>query len=302
MPAQGGWVEGDATFVGPNPPGGAVVTYYQRSRHLFGPLKLEVLDAAGHVVDTIPAAKRRGINRVSWSMRVPPPRVPRAAQLAFNAAQGPRILPGTYTLRLTKGREVLETRLEVGIDRRAPYGADERKQQFDAAMRVHALFGRMSALVERIESLRGGVEERTKGLPESDALVTKGRAVSSRLEDARKKVVATKEGGAVTGEERLREHADILYGALQSWEGRPAAYQLERIEALGRELDDVAKEVDAAVGTDLAAFNDELKRRHLAPVAVVAASGAPGSVEQGGFPLLAPARDAFGLGREDRFD
>ena len=154
MPAQGGWVEGDATFVGPNPTGGAVITYYQRSRHLFGPIKLEVLDASGKLVDTIPAAKRRGLNRVSWSMRVAPPRVPRAAQLAFNAAQGPRVLPGTYTVRLTKGSEVLEEKLEIGVDRRAPYGPEERKEQFDAAMRVHALFGRMSALVDRIESAR----------------------------------------------------------------------------------------------------------------------------------------------------
>ena len=47
MPARGGWVEGDAAFVGENPAGGAVITYYQRTRHLFGPIKLEVLDAAG---------------------------------------------------------------------------------------------------------------------------------------------------------------------------------------------------------------------------------------------------------------
>ena len=38
---------GDAAFVGQNPPAGAVITYYQRARHLFGPLKLEVLDGAG---------------------------------------------------------------------------------------------------------------------------------------------------------------------------------------------------------------------------------------------------------------
>src|SRR5262249_4525130 len=68
MRAVGGWVEGDAAFTGPNPPGGATVTYYQRARHLFGPLKLEVLDASGKLVDTIPASKRRGINRAVWTM------------------------------------------------------------------------------------------------------------------------------------------------------------------------------------------------------------------------------------------
>jgi photosystem II stability/assembly factor-like uncharacterized protein len=266
MPAQGGWVEGDATFVGRNPQGGAVITYYQRARHLFGPIKLEILDSAGKLVDTVPAAKRRGINRVSWSMRVAPPRVPRAAQLAFNAAQGPRVLPGTYTVRLTKGGEVLETKLEVDVDRRAPYGPEERKEQFEAAMRVHALFGRMSDIVDRIEGARQALDARAKAAPAGDALATRARQVAARLEDLRKKIVATKEGGAITGEERLREHADILYGAIMSWEGRPARYQLERIDTLGRELDDVAKALDALVAKEIVPLNDELKSRHLAPI------------------------------------
>src|SRR5437764_3403312 len=92
---QGGWAEGDATFTGQNPATGAVISYYQRTRHLFGPIKLEVLDAQGNVVDTIPASKRRGINRVSWTMQVKPPRVPRAAAVAFGGSQGPRVVPGT---------------------------------------------------------------------------------------------------------------------------------------------------------------------------------------------------------------
>jgi photosystem II stability/assembly factor-like uncharacterized protein len=266
MPSQGGWVEGDASFVGPNPTGGATITYYQRSRHLFGPIKIEVLDASGQLVDTIPATKRRGLNRVAWSMQLPPPRVPRAAQLAFNASRGPRVLPGTYTVRLTKGSEVIETKLEVGLDRRAPYGLEERREQLDAAMRVVALFGRMSALVDRIEAARGAAQARVKGLPEGDPLATKERALEGRLEEVRKKIVATKEGGAITGEERLREHADILYGAILSWEGRPTGYQVERIAALDRELDDVTKDLDSVLSADLPPFNEELKGRHLEPV------------------------------------
>jgi len=37
--ASGGWANGAAAFVGDNPPEAAVITYYQRSRHLFGKLK-----------------------------------------------------------------------------------------------------------------------------------------------------------------------------------------------------------------------------------------------------------------------
>jgi photosystem II stability/assembly factor-like uncharacterized protein len=231
MPSSGGWVEGDATFVGQNPVGGAGITYYQRTRHLFGPIKIEILDGSGKVVDSIAASKRRGINRVFWSMQVPPPRVPRAAQLAFSASIGPRVPPGTYTVRLTKGSETVETRLEVAVDRRAPYAAAERKEQFDAVMKAHGLFGEMSALIDRIDAAR--------------AAAAKDPARLGKLDAIKKKIVATKEGGAITGEERIRENLDHVYGALMSWEGKPAPYQVDRVEALRRELADVQKEFDA---------------------------------------------------------
>ena len=248
MPSNGGWGEGDARFSGQNPTGGAVITYYQRTRHLFGPIKLEILGPDGKLVDTISATKRRGLNRVSWSMQVKPPRVPRAAQLAFNSALGPRVPPGTYTVRLTKGGQAIETKLEIGIDRRASYGPAERKEQFEAVMRAHALFGQMSALVDKIDAAHGTAAERAKALPEKDPLKPKLTDLAGKLDTVKRKIVATKEGGAITGEERIREHLDIVYGALMGWEGKPARYQVERIGALERELADVAKEFDALAG------------------------------------------------------
>ena len=61
----------------------------------------------------------------------------------------------------------------------------------------------------------------------------------------RKKIVATKEGGAITGEERLREHMDDLYGDVIGYEGRPAATLIAYTSVLRRELDGVAAEVKA---------------------------------------------------------
>ncbi len=272
MPTQGGFSEGDASFTGENPAGGAVITYYQRTRHLFGPIRLDVLDAQGKVVDTVPATKRRGLNRVSWTMRIPAPRVPRAAQLAFNASQGPRVPPGTYTVRLTKGAQVLETKLAIAVDRRAPYGVAERRANFDAGMRVHALFGDMSSLVDRIDGARGAIEARTRALPQADELGPRLRGLSGRLEEVKKKVVATKEGGAVTGEERIREHADILYGAFTQWEGSPAKYQLDRIEVLRRELSDVQAEFDKLANTEVRSVDEQLRQRNLAPIPTTQAS------------------------------
>jgi photosystem II stability/assembly factor-like uncharacterized protein len=261
---QGGYsfADGDAIFVGRNPEGGAIVSYYQRSAHLFGPIKLEVLDAQGKLVDTLPVSKRRGINRVAWSMQVKPPRVPRAAQVAFGASQGPRVVPGTYRVRLTKGTQVIESSLQIGLDRRARFGEADRRQQFDAVMEAHALFGQMSDLVDAIDAAHEAAAARAKELPAGDALKAQLSALSTRLEGVKKKVVATKEGGAITGEERIREHTDHLYGALLSWEGKPAAYLLERSKVLAHELADVSSELAAARKP----VDELLRQRNLPPL------------------------------------
>jgi len=289
--ANGGWSNGDAQFVGDNPADGTVISYYEPHRHLFGKLKVEVLDPAGKVVDTLPASKRPGINRVTWTMRAPAPRVPPAAQLAFNSAQGPRWVPGNYTVRLTSGATVLTTPLPVVLDRRVTFNLKDRQAQFDAAERVSDLFGRMTDLVARINAVRLGADARAGGLTAGDALKTSLQALSDKADVLRKEIVATKEGGAITGEERLREHTDQLYGAITSIEGAPAAYQLVRIDVLNRQLADISARFETLAKGDLAARNADLVAHGLAPIDLPAA-GSPDTASGASRP---PAGFAFHL-------
>lgn len=252
---NGGWANGSAAYVGANPEDAAVITYYQRSRHLFGKLKLEILDAGGKVLATLPASPRRGINRVVWDMRVAPPRVPRAAT-APSSQLGPRVVPGTYTVRLTKGGQVYEKKLDIGLDRRVKFSVADRKANFDATMAVHALFGDMSDLTARIASLQ---EQLAARIAKADTnLKPRLAALGTAADDIKRKIVATKEGGAITGEERLREQADTLYGFLTSYEGKPGNYQMERIDVLRREFKDVQDEFAALMSRNLGAVNAAL--------------------------------------------
>jgi photosystem II stability/assembly factor-like uncharacterized protein len=271
LEAGGGWAEGDASFSGESAPNSAVITYYLRSRHVYGPIKLEVLDAAGKLIDTVSPSKRRGINRVTWNMRTKPPKVPRAAQVAFGASQGSRVAPGTYTLRMTRGAEVVETKLAIGLDRRATYTATDRRAQLDAVKKASALFDDMTKLAGQIEAAHEAVRDRLRALPAGDPLAAKLGALLDRIAAAKKLIVATTEGGAITGEERIREHLDQLYGALNGWEGRPAKYQLDALEALRRELADVDKLVAVIVGKDARALDDELRAKQLAPLPALTA-------------------------------
>jgi hypothetical protein len=269
---SGGWAPGDAVFVGDNPPDAAVINYYQRERHLFGKLKLQVLDSSGRVVDELPASKRPGLNRVTWPMRVKPPHVPPAAQIAIAGVRGPRLVPGVYTVRLTKAGKVSETKLTVGLDRRAKFSAGDRKAQFDAAMKVHALFDEESALMDRILSLRKALAQSGGALAEGDPTRKNISDFDGKVDAVRKKIVATTEGGAITGEERLREHTDQLYGAILSYEGKPGGYQIAYIDVLKRELSDVTQEFDQLLAKDLPALNESLKAKGQELIAAPSAS------------------------------
>lgn len=243
--AWGGWSEGAAKFSGTPAPTGVVINFWQRTRHLFGKLKLEVLNAEGKLMTTLPVPKRRGLNRVTWSGYMDPPRVPPAVQIAGWALQGPRVPPGEYTVRLTKAGQVYESKIEIGLDRRVTFTLADRKANFDTAMRAHTLFGQMTDLLSDITALRDNASAALSKLPAVDAGRAGLEARVNAAQELRKKIVATKEGGAITGEERLREHLDTLYGLLIVHDGKPTAEALARLDALSAELAGVKRDYEA---------------------------------------------------------
>jgi photosystem II stability/assembly factor-like uncharacterized protein len=279
---NGGWADGDAAYSGDNPPDGAVISYYLRSRQVIGKLSIDILDATGTVVDSIAPGKRKGLNRVNWSMLTKPPLVPPAAQIAGNAAQGPRFLPGTYTVRLTKAGQVYTMPLNVGLDRRATFTAADRKAQFDAANRVKGIFRRMSLLVAQINGLRSAADATGAKLAPSDPLRTQLAQLSEHADTLRKLVVATTEGGAITGEERLRENTADVYGAIMATEAAPTAYAVARVEVLDRELADVEKSFASLTSGEMRSVNEKLKAKSLPQLTVVSTVSDVGSTVDAG--------------------
>jgi hypothetical protein len=194
-------------------------------------------------------------------------------------------MPGTYTVKMTRGKETYSTQLVVELDPRAKFTLEDRKLEFEAAMRVYNLLGDMSFDVERINGVHDSLMARSGKLKAEDALNKRLQNLAQKTDEMRKKIVATKEGGAVTGEERIREKTTQLYGDLLNYEGRPTDYQVARIDSLKKELQDVAGEFDAFVSKELSAVNKSLSQKKLEPIqpidrkmwdAVSAGGGAPG--------------------------
>ena len=172
--------------------------------------------------------------------------------------------------------------LTITLDRRDAFTVADRKAQFDAAESVKALFARMSSVVGRIASLRGQAADSEAKLPATDPLRADLSRFSDRANALRTLVVATKEGGAITGEMRLREDADDIYGSITSTDGAPTSYAVARVGVIDRELTDVEKSFATLTGGDLQTLNERLKAKSLAPLTVADAAPSTDAVADGG--------------------
>jgi hypothetical protein len=220
-------------------------------------------------VDRIASSKRRGVNRATWSMHLKGPKVPPAASAMYGAQVGPRVVPGTYTVKMTKGDQVYTTKLQVALDPRAKFTVEDRKAQFDMVVRLGSLLNHMSWAVDAIIGVRDAAQQRAAGLPASDPLRSELTGVAAAVDQIRTKIVATKEGGMITGEERLREYLGGLYGDVNGYEGRPTDSQTARAEALARELEDVIREFTGLAGQRLMSVNRGLQAKGLPAIGIV---------------------------------
>jgi hypothetical protein len=125
----------------------------------------------------------------------------------------------------------------------------------------------MSELVNRLNGYRTLAASRAKELAPGEPLRKDLEAFAQKAELVRKQIVATSEGGAITGEERLREHLAYVYDALLSYEGRPGDYQVERVSVLARELEDVEQRASDLSAKELGPLNEKLKSSGHAQIA-----------------------------------
>jgi hypothetical protein len=247
-------------------PEAAQIAYFLQKRHLFGDLKVEVFDDEGELITSIPGVKRRGLNRVYWPMRLPPPKLPAATNLV-QAFEGPRVPEGTYRVVLTKGDETLEGTVELVADPRSIHSPEDRRLQQETALELYDALSDLTYVVETATELRDAARERAMSLPERNRTRRDLEAWADELEALRASLVSTDDAGWLSGDEKLREELGNLYGAVNAYTGRPTGSQMDRKEVLMAELETAQAKFDS-LAARAAGFTGELERRDLEPITV----------------------------------
>ncbi len=164
--------EGDKLFHGPNPPYGAIITYFLKDKlDRTATMKLEVLDASGSVVRQIKRPPRNaGMNRTAWDLAYDPPRPrrevtgPQPVDEFFGGPRGPQAMPGRYTIRLTTPNGSAETAVEVKLDPAIETPLAALTEQFDAARRLRDMQSVLNDTLRALDVMRSQLDGRKKTL------------------------------------------------------------------------------------------------------------------------------------------
>ncbi|MBE9491452.1 MAG: glycosyl hydrolase [Bacteroidetes bacterium] len=255
---QGG-TTGDDEYIGDNPAGFVLITYYLKKRHIFGDMFIEVYDQEDNLLKTLPAGKRKGINRVPWRIKMKPPKVPSSIQILGQVIYGPTYPPGDYKVKIIKGDDVYEGLVSVIYDPDSPHSVKDRDLRHEILMKSYKMLEELAFIDRQTIDIRDKTKERAETGKLNKSLIKKLKALSEKADEMRKELLATREG-SLTGEKRLRERIGNIYSNVMGYQGRPTDSQIIRLENLKSQMREFEEKVDKIILDDLARINKSLKR------------------------------------------
>jgi len=266
IPEQEQSWNGDGDFVGENPPDAAAIYFYRGKRRLMGESRVEILDASGAKIATLPGSNRRGINRVMWNPHLKAPKTAVGTGLAVGALFGPSAPIGTYTVNVVDGDKTYTGKLVLAADPLLAHSEADIGARQDALMKLYRMQEDLAFLADSVTSVRDQAAERAAKLGKSAG--KRLDELSHRLDALSKTLVTTHpplEGMPADSDRQLREWITDLFGAINGFGGKPSAGQLAQIPVLGSRLEAAQKQFAGDIGS-LPEINRELEKKKLPPI------------------------------------
>jgi photosystem II stability/assembly factor-like uncharacterized protein len=208
-----------------------------------------------------------GVNRYSWDLNSTPV-VSFPGMILWGATQnGPMVLPGTYTVRLTADGVSRSQSFAIAKHPLRPTSDADLQYQWDLASRIRDKVNEANSAVIRIRRIKGDITARTKDASKEvqDAGAKLAQALSAVEEDVYQ--VRNQSGQdplnfPIKTNNRL---ASLLRVAVTG-EGRPTSNVEVIFKELIEELKGETDRLDRVISTDLPAFNRMLERDKKEPI------------------------------------
>ncbi|TMI93191.1 MAG: glycosyl hydrolase, partial [Bacteroidetes bacterium] len=258
FPSTGGWVA-------PNPFPIPPIQYYLKDRITDADVKVEIYDKDNNLVQSIPGSKRKGINKVSWNLRMKPPKVASGGtKIDFGGFVAPMVLPGDYIVKLKVGdKEYTQTIKVIHDENNKELSIADRQLQYKTATQLYKMHEDLAETVDDINEKQKLIKDNLDKVKDS---ATKKLMIefNNKLEEQRSQLLGTKQKSAFADEQRLREKITDVYSAVASQEAPPANLQVQRAETLQKELVKRKQDVQAVNNKYFKQVFDELMKEGLA--------------------------------------
>ena len=270
-------VPGASHFSGPNPPAGALITYFLRDdpapavtpplsvvpgasspsaapKPIESRVKLTITTSDGTVVRELEGPDRKGLNRVGWDLRYALPFTPLEGDEGwFGKPKGTFVLPGDYTVRLRARGVDVSQKVTVRVDPRSqttPAALDARFKASRAAAELQRALVDADSLAQSMNDELERVRKLLKDGPEHAAVKSAHEALLKKVTQLRDKVKAG------WGGPRFRVFD--LAGQLQASTAAPTEAQLRALEQLSTDAAATIGALNTLATVDFPAFEKGL--------------------------------------------
>ncbi|MEK6322781.1 MAG: glycosyl hydrolase [Acidobacteriota bacterium] len=301
MPGGGfGGGGGGGGAVGRNPSAGAVVYYHLKNKPA-GEVTLEVLDSSGKSIKKFsnkagdgqapgaPASEEEGffggggprrapaeagLNRFVWDLRYPDAtRFPGLIMWAGNTT-GPRIVPGTYQVKLTIDGKAMMQSFEVKKDPRLETTQADFAKQLDLLLKIREKFSETSEAILQIRDARKQIDEitnRLKDQPTGKAIADAAKSLKAKLTAVEEELYQTKNQSSqdpLNYPIRLNNKLAALTGVAGSADTAPTEQTYAVFDELVGKIDVQLKKLEETMRVDLPAFNKMVRDQDIPAVIV----------------------------------
>ena len=248
FPETGGWTAPNAAAIPP-------LQYYLKERVSIGDVSLDILDPNGKLVKTLPGTIRKGINKITWDLKMTPPKVAGGGtKIDYSSFIAPMVLPGEYTVKLKIADKEYVRKLKLVHDaENKDFTLEDRQVQYKTAMELYHMHEKLAGTVDSINMREKLLKDNIDRLTSADSKKLL-QDYLNKLEDLRSTLLATKQKSIFADEKKLRENITDVYAAVATQETRPSNLQIQRVNGLKEQVskaetsrDTLAKEYDQKV-------------------------------------------------------
>jgi len=301
MPGGGfGGGEGRGGPAGQNPPSGAVIYYYLKNKPS-GDVTIEFSDASGKLIRKygsrgqeqaagMPGGEEEGgfrgaggarrapadagLNRFIWDLRYPDAtRFPGLIMWAGNTT-GPRIVPGTYQVKLTVDGKTMSQSFEIKKDPRLETTQADFAKQLELQLKIRDKFSETSEAILQIRDVRKQVDDianRMKDQPSGKTIGDAAKALKSKLTAIEEELYQTKNQSSqdpLNYPIRLNNKLAALGGVVASSDAAPTDQSIAVYDDLVGRINIQLQKLADTIRTDVPAFNKLVREQDIPAVVV----------------------------------